>query len=398
MIDLSQSVNKSRILIADDEADIGEVLSAVAEDLGFAVTYVQEGGQVVAKTNAMNPDVIMLDLRMPGTDGVEVIRELARINCTAKIILVSGMDQRTLNTVEALGREKDLCMVGTLVKPMHPDRIEELLKPLVTSSRSEEKKTEADVASMSDRQLGPLVFYRLQSPLSNATASRQRAMIDCCWRMDNGDFINGHRLAQWSEDQGVSKGMLNFYLHEALRQWQNLHNSNASIELVLAIDSMLMQDISVTDFLVEVVEQYAVPHDVLVIETPLEGVRAAENEAIDILARLRIKGFKIALVTEGRRHDEDLLLNLDKLPMDEIVVDMRKLNADNAIRNEVELEFQFSSLTSVMHKKGLESSAISVNSRQVQNLVQKCGFDWARGQMMSEPMSANSLQRVLSSN
>jgi CheY-like chemotaxis protein len=123
-MDLSRSSNNNRILIADDEADIGEVLSAVAEDLGFSVTYVSEGGQVVAKTNALNPDVIMLDLRMPGTDGVEVIRELARINCTAKIILVSGMDQRTLNTVEALGREKDLCMVGTLVKPMHPDRIE----------------------------------------------------------------------------------------------------------------------------------------------------------------------------------------------------------------------------------------------------------------------------------
>jgi CheY-like chemotaxis protein len=397
-MDLSQSSNKNRILIADDEADIGEVLSAVAEDLGFAVTYVSEGGQVVAKTNALNPDVIMLDLRMPGTDGVEVIRELARINCTAKIILVSGMDQRTLNTVEALGREKDLCMVGTLVKPMHPDRIEELLKPLLKASPQEIEETDAGFVASSDRQLGPLVLYRLQAPMSEATARRQRAMIDCCWRMDNGDFINGHRLAAWSETQGVSKGMLNFYLHEALRQWQSLRESSANIELVLAIDSLLMQDISVTDFLVEVVEQYAVPHDVLVIETPLEGVRAAEHEAIDILARLRIKGFNIALVTEGRRHDEDLLLNLDKLPMDEIVVDMSKLNADNAIRNELELEFQFSSLTSVMHKKGLESSAINVNTQQVHNLVRKCGFDWARGQMMSEPMSANSLQRVLSSN
>ncbi len=396
-MDLSRSSNKNRILIADDEADIGEVLSAVAEDLGFAVTYVSEGGQVVAKTNALNPDVIMLDLRMPGTDGVEVIRELARINCTAKIILVSGMDQRTLNTVEALGREKDLCMVGTLVKPMHPDRIEALLKPLIKAAPREMPETETGFVASTDRQLGPLVLYRLQAPLSEAVARRQRAMIDCCWRMDNGDFINGHRLAAWSETQGVSKGMLNFYLHEALRQWQSLKESSANIELVLAIDSLLMQDISVTDFLVEVVEQYAVPHDVLVIETPLEGVRAAKHEAIDILARLRIKGFKIALVTEGRRHDEDLLLNLDKLPMDEIVVDMRKLNADNAIRNELELEFQFSSLTSVMHKKGLESSAISVNTQQVQNLVRKCGFDWARGQMMSEPMSANSLQGVLSS-
>lgn len=395
---LSPSGYKSRILIADDEADIGEVLSAVAEELGFSATLVQDGGQVVTQTNAINPDVIVLDLRMPGADGVEILRELARMNCRARIILVSGLDQRTLNTVEALGREKDLRMAGTLIKPILPDRMEELLKPLLVTSQPTAPNQDVEPGSIVDRQLGPLVRYRLQTSLSAATAGRQRAMIDYCWRMDNGELVSGYRLAKWSEDLGVNKGMLIFYLQEALRQWQSLHQGDLNIELVLGIDSVLLQDVSVADFLLEVVDHYAVPHDVLVIETSLEGVRAANSEAIDILARLRIKGFKISLVTEGRRHDEDLLLNLDSLPMDEIVVDMRKLNGENALVNEVELEFQFSSFASAIRKQGLESTAISVNSQQVYNLVQRCGFDWLRGEIIGAAMPIAGLQDALQSN
>lgn len=393
MNNVEQGISQQRILIADDEPDIGEVISAVAEDIGFNVTYIKEGNQVVSQVSAIDPSVIVLDLRLPGADGVEIIRRLAELGSRARIVLVSGMDQRTLNTVESLGREKNLEMVGSLVKPMHPDQIESMLQPLFSSSVAEAPSYAPNFNIDPEAQVGPIVRYELLAPLNASNAGRKRALIEGCWRMDSGELITGKRLAKWSEDQGVSKGMLNIFLRDSMRQWAGLQGAQDSVELVFKIDSFLLQDVSVTDLLVQIVEQYSVPHHVLTVETSLSDIQKSQESASDVLARLRINGFRIALVTEP--DNDELLVMADKLPVDEIVIDMSVLNGENRINNKMELEYQYSSLTSMARKKGLESCAKNVATQQLKELVQNCQFDWARGGIYCHPMTAMELQRNL---
>lgn len=393
MNNVEQGISQQRILIADDEPDIGEVISAVAEDIGFNVTYIKEGNQVVSQVSAIDPSVIVLDLRLPGADGVEIIRRLAELGSRASIVLISGMDQRTLNTVESLGREKNLEMAGTLVKPMHPDQIESMLQPLFNSSIVAQSADISPLKIDPEAQIGPLVRYELLEPLGQHCEHRKRALIEGCWRMDSGEFITGKRLAKWSENQGVSKGMLNIYLRDSMRQWASLQGADDTVELIFKIDAFLLHDVSVTDLLVQIVEQYSVPHHVLAIETSLSDIQKSQESAIDVLARLRINGFRIALVTDP--HDDELLVMADKLPVDEIVVDMSALNGENKISNKMELEFQYSSITSMARKKGLESCAKNIATQQLKELVQNCQFDWARGSIYHHPMSAMELQRNL---
>ena len=99
---------KPSLLVADDEIEIGEIIKAVAEDLGFEVICETEGSMVVELVDRIKPDIIALDLRMPGSDGVEIIRELGKRNCKSGILLMNGMDQRTLSSVQSLGKESNL--------------------------------------------------------------------------------------------------------------------------------------------------------------------------------------------------------------------------------------------------------------------------------------------------
>jgi two-component system cell cycle response regulator DivK len=75
---LSMSTRKSLILIADDRESSRELLRLVLERAGYEVVEAEDGEQALARARADHPDLILLDLQMPGLDGYEVLAALRR--------------------------------------------------------------------------------------------------------------------------------------------------------------------------------------------------------------------------------------------------------------------------------------------------------------------------------
>ena len=115
-----------RLLIVDDEPAIAEVIESVALARGYEVTTTADAAAFLAAA-ALGPDVIVLDLSLPDTDGVELLRHLAESGCRARILIVSGFDERVLETSGRLGAALGLDVAGTLNKPI---RIAELRSAL----------------------------------------------------------------------------------------------------------------------------------------------------------------------------------------------------------------------------------------------------------------------------
>lgn len=67
-----------RILLADDEPDVHELLTPLLEREGFDVAHAYAGPEAVAMARQSPPDVMLLDVMLPGLDGMEVCRELRR--------------------------------------------------------------------------------------------------------------------------------------------------------------------------------------------------------------------------------------------------------------------------------------------------------------------------------
>lgn len=392
-------MQNNRILIADDEPEIGEIISAVAEDIGFEATFVQEGDKVVARVATLDPSIIVLDLRMPGADGVEILRELARSGCTARIVLISGMDQRTLNTVESLGRDKNLNIIGTLTKPMYPEQIEDALTPYF-NNESQMAPAPVPASTVWEKEYGPCIYFAPQQLLGengenvgngeNEGESR-RVALEIGWRLDGGEELRGEELFQWAGEKQLAKGLLTLLLIEALQKWQQLDKNARELQFVLPLASDMLEDNSLIKVITETTRRFGFPTTNLVIETDEAGINASGSGAIEALSRLRIAGFKTAFITET--DSEKLLTMIDKLPMDEIVVDMSFLKGRQGFESNMELEFSYSSLTSMARRKQVKTSARGVSTLHIAEFVRRCQFDWAEGPEIAAQSPISELAR-----
>lgn len=107
-----------RLLIIDDEEPFRELARTAAERVGFDVVVTSNAGDFKQAYQNYNPTSILLDVVMPGTDGVELIQWLATEGCTAKIIVATGYAPNFGAMTRALGKAKGLASVSTLLKPV----------------------------------------------------------------------------------------------------------------------------------------------------------------------------------------------------------------------------------------------------------------------------------------
>lgn len=84
------------VLVVDHELDLHEVLRARLEKEGFTLYDAYEGETALRLAEQVKPDVVMIDVRMPGMDGFEVCQRVRQIHPRAKIIIytakVDGVD------------------------------------------------------------------------------------------------------------------------------------------------------------------------------------------------------------------------------------------------------------------------------------------------------------------
>lgn len=81
---------KARILIADDEPNIRLLYRSELEAEGYEVILAEDGKEALAKVESEKPDLVVLDIRMPGIDGVEALGRIIDKNRTMPVILNSA--------------------------------------------------------------------------------------------------------------------------------------------------------------------------------------------------------------------------------------------------------------------------------------------------------------------
>ena len=120
-------MTSKRVLVVDDDPEILAFVQEVSEQLGFQVSVAHDSTEFKASYAAGIPDLIVMDIVMPGEDGIELMRYLAQMKSPSKLIIMSGYNPLYLRSGETLARDWGLSAIAVLTKPFELDNLEAAL-------------------------------------------------------------------------------------------------------------------------------------------------------------------------------------------------------------------------------------------------------------------------------
>jgi len=96
----------SKLLIVDDEVEICEFLKSFFEDRDFEVASANGGAQALEKLATFHPEVVLLDIQMPGMDGLQILKRIKEIYPKMKVIMVTAVEtQEKIEEAMRLGAD-----------------------------------------------------------------------------------------------------------------------------------------------------------------------------------------------------------------------------------------------------------------------------------------------------
>ncbi|MCU1620463.1 MAG: mprA [Modestobacter sp.] len=191
---------EARLLVVDDEPNIRELLSASLRYAGFEVATAPDGQQALAVAEQFRPDLLVLDVMMPGLDGFGVVRRLRQNGMHTPVLFLTARDASE-DKVTGLTLGGD----DYVTKPFSLDEVLARIRAVLRRSQGVQRATEAPRLTFADIELdeeshevikagelislSPTEFKLLRYLMANAGRVLSKAQIlDHVWNYDfNGE-------------------------------------------------------------------------------------------------------------------------------------------------------------------------------------------------------------------
>ena len=380
-------MNSNHLLVIDDEPEICEFVKDVAEESGFDVAIAENFEQFRKACHSFEPSVIVLDLLMPEVDGVELLRFLAKEDCQAHILLISGLDQKILHTASQLGTSHGLKVLDALQKPILVAELERVLN----KARGDERPiTERDLDEAISA--GELVVH--YQPKVNLSSNRSwvvdslEALVR--WNRPGHGLVSPDEFIPLAEKCRLIDRLTNYVLHAVLQQMSEWHDKGNSITVAVNLAPPLLDDLDLPDRLSDVVAQYGVGASNVIVEVTESAAMTDVARTMDILTRIRLKGIGLSMDDFGTGYSS--LVQLFRMPFSELKID-KSFVID--VNRDKEADVIVRSIVDLAHNLGLEVCAEGVETAEAMDLLRSVNCDKAQGFFISKPLPAGDIANLL---
>ncbi|MGB7547641.1 MAG: EAL domain-containing response regulator [Terracidiphilus sp.] len=379
-----------RILVIDDDEVVGELVAASARAMGLHCVATRD---VKTFLNLVTPEttLILLDLMMPEMDGIEVLRLLGERRCKARILLISGMNKRVLETAEKLAQTLGLSVVGHLQKPFQLAELKKVLGAHAAPETADAGKESPQIAITDEQLHGAfarnefVVHYQPQIGIATGEVTGVEALSR--WQHPELGLILPERFLARAEALGLMDKLCWLTADRALAEVKQFAGRDGTLpRLSLNASVRTLRDLKFPDLLVSLATRHNVPTEKIAVEITETGLIQELSRTLDVLTRLRMKGIQLSIDDFGSGYA--MMRQLQNVPATELKIDQHlvwNMHANGSDRVMVE------KIIEMGHALDMEVIAEGVKTREQLDLLRQRGCDGAQGYLFSPPLPAGEM-------
>ncbi len=363
------------LMVVDDDPRITRLVRRVAEQVGYSVTELNESLRF-EEVYSMNPvSLIILDLNMPGKDGIELLDYLVEQGCTSRLMFISGVDRRVLGTTEQLATSRGLDVAGVMQKPVD---VTELRQVLAEHARQHGVPTIGDLDLALDA--GDIsVAYQAKIDIDTGKVSGAEALAR--WEHPEIGPVSPELFVALAENTGRIDKLTELVFDQAIRAAKAWAEIAPDLHVSVNLSPQLLGDTSLPDRIDATVTSLGFQSQFLKLEITERGVMADIDRSMAILSRLRLKGADLSIDDFGTGSSS--LVQLYRMPFGEIKID--KSFVMDMLRNR-EAEVIVNSIIQLGKSMNLNVVAEGVEEQAVLDSLQAMGCDQAQGYFINRPL------------
>ncbi len=368
-----------------------ELLKRMLLNLGFSSVTTCDNGRAALElvdNPDSPPDMILLDINMPGMDGIEFVRHLVEHHYGGALILVSGEEERVLQSVQKLVQAHKLTELGYLTKPVTPERLVRLIENWVPPAQDAiiavNNTYGANVlrAAVTNGEL--INYYQPKVALGTGTVVGVEALVR--WRNAKQELILPDQFVGIAEQSDLIGGLTRVVLVAALAQariWQDA-GLDLRVAVNLSMDNLVSLDF--LDCIVDLTTRAGVSPQQIVLEVTESRLILDQRVPLEILTRLHLKRFRLSIDDFGTGNST--LTQLQNIPFSELKIDQSFVHG--AWANDTK-RAMFGASLGLAKQLGMESVAEGMEDQADWDFVRQQGGDLAQGYFIAKPMPADDL-------
>jgi EAL domain-containing protein (putative c-di-GMP-specific phosphodiesterase class I)/ActR/RegA family two-component response regulator len=382
-------VNENRLLVVDDDSEVGSFFGQVGEDLGFETKVLLDPGQFAQTVLEFSPTVLLLDLQMPGRDGIELLRELSTLDRRPKVLIASGLDSRVLTTASELGLSMGVDVAGAFCKPIALDELEVLLVRLKS-----QKKVLSAAGLRQAIDNGQLVVHYLPKATFKGPGRWIIEGAEALVRWEHPEYglLYPRDFIGIAEESGLITEVTDFVFRSSMEQARVWFANGLYMELGVNLSAQFLGDLGFPDRLLTLIRENNLDPSMVTIELMETASMQDPAVALDILARLRVKNINLCLDDFGT--GQSSLTHLYKMPFSEVKLDNQFTN-DMRLREDARALVE--GLIYLAHKLKMRACAEGVEDESTLQMLEQMHCDKVQGHVIGAACRAKDLEKIVES-
>jgi EAL domain-containing protein (putative c-di-GMP-specific phosphodiesterase class I)/ActR/RegA family two-component response regulator len=381
------------LLILDQDIDHADELKGIAGEHGFEATIARNVDEFHRKRDN-STRIIILDLEIDSSDGIEIIRELARDACEASLIIIGNIDRRILNAAERLARARGLKVAGVLPKPVNRFGLLRLLDHAVAGRRGYKDKIvdiQLDREELQKCMDEGRIEVQYQPKIDVRTLEFVAVETLVRIRHPTHGVLEPASFLTEIEKSGLIGRMTQEVARQAIEQSANWAGEGFHLQVAINVSPLLLTDLDLPETFVSLTDEFGLDRDDVVLEITESWASQDDIAALDILTRLRMKGFHLSIDDFGTGYST--MSQLNELPYSEMKLDQSFIR--NCVRD-AEARAIVESSIELGHKLGMKVVAEGIEKQEDWDLISDLRCDEGQGYFIARPMKAASIPDWLS--